>query len=226
MHSIDSVRPQGLRRRGPALELALLRAAWDELKATGYGGMTFEGVASRAETSRPVVSRRWSTKDAMARDAITWASDQFVLVDHDTSSVRDDTIDLLEQLNDAFVDFAAAMTAQLAGFFEDTGTDPASLRESLIAKRWPLIESVACRAAERGEIDGTKLTPRILRLPFDLLRHEALMTVRHVPTDVIREIVDTIYLPLITPSTTDPTRRQAPQSRKRESESETSYRRA
>jgi hypothetical protein len=47
------------RRRGDALEHALLDAAWDELQAVGYAGLTIEAVADRAGTSRAVLYRRW-----------------------------------------------------------------------------------------------------------------------------------------------------------------------
>lgn len=53
------------------------------------------------------------------------------------------------------------------------------------------------RAIERGEIDPAKLTPRIAALPFDLLRAETMMTLRPVAAEVIEEIVDTIFLPLV-----------------------------
>lgn len=186
------------RRRGPALEAALLDAAWDELNERGYAALTFDGVARRARTSRPVVNRRWATKDALARDAIARASSRFVLTDPATGSVRDDLIDLLGQLNGAFVGFAAAMTAQLAAFFEETGTTPADLRKSLLGDRWTLIESIIRRAAERGEIDGALLTPRVLSLPFDLLRHDVLMNLEPLSDADIREIVDAVFLPLVT----------------------------
>ncbi|MEU6409763.1 TetR/AcrR family transcriptional regulator [Microbispora sp. NPDC046933] len=186
------------RRHGAELEAALLDAAWDELMERGYAALTFAGVAQRAGTSRPVVNRHWATKETLVRDAITRASDQFSLVDPDTGSLRDDTIALLEQLNGAFTMFAATMTAQLAAYFEETGTTPAGLRTSLIDQRWSLIESVTQRAAERGEIDSSKLTPRIARLPYDLLRHEVLMNLRPMSSSAIQEIVDTIFIPLIT----------------------------
>jgi len=47
------------RRRGAELEAALLDAAWDELQAVGYAGLTMEAVADRAGTSRAVLYRRW-----------------------------------------------------------------------------------------------------------------------------------------------------------------------
>jgi hypothetical protein len=38
----------------------------------------------------------------------------------------------------------------------------------------------------------------LIALPFDLVRHEFLMTLTAVPDDVVREIVDDVFLPLIT----------------------------
>ncbi|MBU3862789.1 TetR/AcrR family transcriptional regulator [Streptomyces sp. 4503] len=186
------------RRRGAELQAALLDAAWEELMERGYAGLTFAAVADGAGTSRGVVNRHWATKAMLVRDAIGRASDKFTLTDPDTGSLRDDTIGLLEQLNGAFTVFAVAMTAQLAAYFEETGTTPAELRASLIDERWALIESVAQRAVERGEIDGSKLTPRITRLPFDLLRHEVLMDLAPMSAHAIQEIVDTIFIPLLT----------------------------
>ncbi|MEU5088457.1 TetR/AcrR family transcriptional regulator [Streptomyces sp. NPDC021356] len=186
------------RRHGAALEAALLDAAWDELTERGYAALTFAAVAQRAGTSRPVVNRHWPSKEALVRDAISRASDRFSLVDPDTGSLRDDTVALLEQLNEAFTMFAAVMTAQLAAYYEETGTTPAELRASVVDRRWSLIESVTRRAAARGEVDGAKLTPRIARLPYDLLRHEVLMNLKPMSSSDIQEVVDTIFLPLIT----------------------------
>ncbi|MFH8534958.1 TetR/AcrR family transcriptional regulator [Streptomyces tendae] len=198
MHLASPEEPRPRRRRGAELQAALLDAAWEELMERGYAGLSLAAVADRAGTSRPVVNRHWPTKDLLVRDAIGRVSDSFPLTDPDTGALREDTISLLEQLNGAFTMFAAAMTAQLAAYFEETETTPADLRASLIDERWTLIESVTQRAVERGEIDGTKLTPRITRLPYDLLRHQALMDMKPMPSQDIREIVDVIYLPLIT----------------------------
>ena len=50
------------RRRGSELEGALLDAAWEELQANGYAGLTYDAVAARAGTSKPALYRRWPTK--------------------------------------------------------------------------------------------------------------------------------------------------------------------
>ncbi|MFF0146621.1 TetR family transcriptional regulator [Amycolatopsis sulphurea] len=188
---------RGRRRHGAELEGALLDAAWDELMERGYSGLTFESVAGRAGTSRPVVNRRWATKGALVQDAILRASDRGVLTDPATGSLRDDTIDLMEQLNVWFAGFAAIMTAQLAAYFDELGTSPADLREMLTGSRQSVIETVLQRAIDRGEIDGAKLTPRIAGLPYDLLRHEAIMHLRPMSSESIREVVDTIFMPLV-----------------------------
>jgi hypothetical protein len=53
------------RRRGPALEEALLDAAWTELTERGYDDMTIDAVAVRAGTSRAVLYRRWPNKQEL-----------------------------------------------------------------------------------------------------------------------------------------------------------------
>jgi hypothetical protein len=58
---------------------------------------------------------------------------------------------------------------------------------------------VLARAVDRGEIDRRKLTPRLASLLPDLLRHELLMTLKSVPSTVITEFVDDIFLPLVRP---------------------------
>jgi hypothetical protein len=71
----------------------------------------------------------------------------------------------------------------------------------LVEKRWSIIEGVLSRAVDRGEIDPDRLTGRTARLPFDLLRHETLMTLKPLPREDITAILDQIFLPLVLPST-------------------------
>ena len=50
------------RRRGAELEQAILDAAWEQLIAEGYEHFTIDTVAARAQTSKPVLYRRWKTQ--------------------------------------------------------------------------------------------------------------------------------------------------------------------
>jgi Tetracyclin repressor-like, C-terminal domain len=58
-------------------------------------------------------------------------------------------------------------------------------------------DAIFQRAAERGEVDLARLTPRLRGLAFDLLRGELMMTLRPVPEESIIEVVDQIVLPLV-----------------------------
>jgi len=54
-------------------------------------------------------------------------------------------------------------------------------------------------AAALRRIDPARLTPRIINLPFDLFRNEMMMTLTLVPDHVLRQIVDDIFVPLVSP---------------------------
>src|ERR1700691_5041431 len=69
-HHTSSDRPVATRRRGAALETALLDAAWSELQSVGYAKLTMERVADRAQTSRAVIYRRWSSRHELAIAAL------------------------------------------------------------------------------------------------------------------------------------------------------------
>jgi hypothetical protein len=86
----------------------------------------------------------------------------------------------------------------LGSYFNKTGLTPAELRAELIGQRGSAVEEVVNRAVERGEVDPARLTPRIIDLPFDLFRHEMMMTLKPVPDHVLRQIVDDIFIPLVT----------------------------
>jgi AcrR family transcriptional regulator len=58
------------RRRGEALETAILDAAWEELVEVGFPKLTMESVATRARTSVPVLYRRWAGTDVLVIAAI------------------------------------------------------------------------------------------------------------------------------------------------------------
>ncbi len=187
------------RRRGEALEDALLDAAWQELAERGYDELTIDAVATRAGTSRPVIYRRWPGKPELVRAAIAhnWRSQPVVLPD--TGALRSDLIELLTTANEHRIGIAITLGARLGEYFRATGSNLAELREMVVGGGPTGVDILIARAVQRGEIDPAKLTPRIAQLPFDLFRLEVLMTAKPLPAETIEEIVDTIFLPLVLP---------------------------
>lgn len=185
------------RRRGRALEEALLDAAWAELAERGYDEFTIDAVAARAGTSRAVLYRRWSSKQELALAALKHEADKDVVVAPDTGSLRGDIIALLQQANKVRVGLATQLFTQLGGFYRQTGTSLADLSAFVQGGRNAALDDAIQRAVDRGEIKQEQVTERIARLPGDLFRYEILMTLRPLSDETIEEIVDTIFLPLV-----------------------------
>jgi AcrR family transcriptional regulator len=186
------------RRRGKALEDAVLDAAWSELHDGGYASFTMEAVAERAHTSRPVLYRRWPNRADLAVAAIRHILHQHPVNAPNTGNLRGDLIALLQQFSKNRVVFVV-LSFQMSEYFSETNTSLADLRRSLLQGSHSLVDVVLARAVDRGEIDHSKLTPRIASLLPDLVRHEFLMTLKPVPNAVIAEFVDDIFLPLVRP---------------------------
>lgn len=195
-----SLKDQGAqRRRGKALDEALLAAAWDELVEHGYGRLTYEGVARRAGTSRPVVYRRWPTKQDLVVAVVRNLRSGEPPVRPDTGALRGDVIAAMSEMSRRRSGLVTVMSLRLAEYFEETGTSFADLRALMLEGAHDVFAEILERAVARGEADPARITPRIAALPFDLLRHELFMTLKPVPRKVIEEIVDTIFLPLVRP---------------------------
>ncbi|UBU11398.1 TetR/AcrR family transcriptional regulator [Nonomuraea gerenzanensis] len=184
------------RRRGARLEDALLDAAWDVLLEHGYHGFTYEAVASRAGTSRPVLYRRWPHHHdlLLATLARYWRPIEVP----DTGSLREDAIGFLRNADADRAGMITLMSVQLVDYFQDTGTSLGELRDTLLPPGHPTaFEIIVARAVERGELPAAPRPPRVLNLPLDLLRHDLFMTMRPVPEEAIAEIVDEVWLPLL-----------------------------
>lgn len=188
----------GERRRGAALQEALLSAAWDELASGGYSRFTIEGVAERAGTSRPVLYRRWANRHDLALAALRW---QFrpAAIELPEGNTREQLIALLTAFSDRRAEVVTVVGLQMGEFFAEAQSSFAEVRRELLGGRHSLLDEILERGVARGEIDPARLTPRVRNVPVDLLRHELVMTMRPVPPEAIREIVDQVFLPLVQP---------------------------
>ncbi len=190
-------RPMQQRRRGVELEEALLEAAWQELAEKGYDGITYEGVASRAATSRAVVYRRWPKKPDLVLAAIRHFRLSTVGPTPDTGSLRGDLRTVFVDANQDRFWIALVSMTRLGGYFTETGTGPADIRSSIIDGQPTRLDAIWERAIARGEVDEARVTPRVRQLPFDLFRDQLMMTLRPIPVEDIDAILDEIVLPLV-----------------------------
>ena len=192
------------RRRGAALEGAILDAGWEQLIEGGYPGFTFEAIAERTKTGKTAIYRRWPDKEALLLAVLAHRGFGTPAEIPDTGSLREDVLTLLRSANRAGDSAAGLFSTILGAYFDETETTPAQLRAQLLGDRTLAMTQIVQRAIERGELTGA-LQPRVLALPVDLLRHEAIMNLSRVPEETIVDIVDTVFLPLaIGPRRTSP----------------------
>jgi AcrR family transcriptional regulator len=186
------------RRRGAKLEAAILEAAWDELTEVGYTALTMEGVAARAKTSRAVLYRRWPNRPELVVAALGHHTAVAPIGMPDTGTLRGDLLALLRHMSAHVGEVAGVFSFLIADYFQQEGLSPAVLRERAVAGAPSEMALILERAAERGEIDPARLSPRIRSLPVDLVRHDLIMNQEPVPDSTLVEIVDKIFLPLVT----------------------------
>ncbi|MGN6273042.1 MAG: TetR/AcrR family transcriptional regulator [Protaetiibacter sp.] len=197
--ALDQPTPKATRRRGAELENAILEAVWDQLTEQGYGVLTYEAVAARARTSRAVLYRRWPTREALVRAAVRHLGARTPRIDPDTGSLREDVLAALRYSNETRLGMWVVLSVQLAGFYAETGITPAELRLDMIGDAPSPFRAAIARAIERGEARAG-LPERVLRVPFDLFRSEAILRLGRVPEEDLVSIVDEVFLPLVRPA--------------------------
>ena len=189
-----------VRRVGVELEGALLDAAWQQLVDEGYAAFTMDAVAARAGTSRAVLYRRWADKHELVRAVVAHITRSDEMTVPDTGSLRSDTIAMMKVANRTRLELVTAMTVHLGGYYQETGTSPTDLRKTVFPHRPHLPRMLLDRAIARGEVRPALVSDRIASVPYALLQQEFFMTLKPVPNAVIEEIVDTVFLPLVSGS--------------------------
>lgn len=193
-------RPGGpsTRRRGATLEQAILQAAAEELRESGFAGMTMEKVAQRAATNKNTIYRRWPHRAALGVAAYRYLAEG-QLATPDTGTLRGDALQLLTWANATWSSPRGAILRELLAAAGDDPQLLALLREqagaSAMDAAWLTVLS---RAVARGEAPPEAVHPRVASLPMMLLRGEyAVRGVPSAPDTVLTEIVDEVFIPLV-----------------------------
>jgi AcrR family transcriptional regulator len=186
------------RRRGAALETALLDAAWAELQSAGYAALTMEAVAGRAGTSRAVIYRRWRNRPELVIAAIRRHLPMLSGDIPDTGTLRGDVLAVLRRMSERLAEVGPEVVYGLLGEYLSSADAFGHIQEQVLHISADVMTVILNRAADRGEA-RENVPLRVATLPTDLFRHE-LFRYRTPPTEaVIAEIVDEIFLPLVSP---------------------------
>jgi AcrR family transcriptional regulator len=181
------------RRRGEALELTIREAVLSDLSNRGYPGTTYESIAVRAGTSKTVLYRRWPAKAEMVMAAILARhTDTYTALD--TGSLDGDIKDILRGVRTSFLTIGRKTMLMLMAELDHSSGE--AMRTLLFSRGTSQLETALERARGRGELGTGMLPPRLLSLPFDLVRNELAVSGR-LDDDGINGI-NGINVPLLT----------------------------
>jgi AcrR family transcriptional regulator len=183
-----------VRRRDDVLMSAIREATRSELTDHGYSGVTFEGVARRAKTSKPVLYRRYPSRTHMVVDALL-ALPRQPAPTSGAPSLREDLLALLEaimlRLDRIGIDTYRSLMADADDELLDTITAQlAELADQTIYR-------ALSNARDRGEIGPAKIPDRAATAIVALVRNEVFFARGPVGKDTLIDILDNVYLPLI-----------------------------
>lgn len=139
------------RPRDPELDRAILSATLEELGEHGYRAFTLEAVATRADTTKPTIARRWPRRQELIVAAL--ASVVVRPPMPDTGCPRCDLSEGLRLLADGLL--RRIPPGVLAPLIADCAPDPsllARLNEELLRPSRDMLVGTVRRAVDRGEL--------------------------------------------------------------------------
>ncbi len=194
--------PVALRKRGAALEDAILEAAFDELTEVGYTAFTVEGVAARARTGKASIYRRWPTKQELVMDALERrlpTPEQCGVVVEIADSMT--TVQALREVAEAITSVITSPAGDAMRSIKcEAMADPELARlvdERFQAPRRQFLISLLQRGVERGEVRPQAATQLVADVLPAVLTHRVILQREPITAHDISEIIEQILIPLV-----------------------------
>jgi AcrR family transcriptional regulator len=193
------------RRRGAALEDAILEAAYRELSEVGYTAFTVEGVAARARTGKASIYRRWPTRSELLLDAVCAGLPSPEDCGLGPAELPDDltTADALRGVAQAIARVIASPAGDVMRAIKcEAISDPELARaidERFQAPRREHLIRLLRRGVARGEVRPGADSPLVADVLPAVLTHRVLLMREPITADVITGVIEQVLLPLIEP---------------------------
>lgn len=183
------------RRRGAALEEALLEAAIAELREVGYAAMTIDAIARRAGAGKVSIYRRWPTRIELAMAAAYRLMGDPSLP-NEPSSLR---ADLLAVLRHMAQQMSGPAGEALRGIVSETLRDDTAVQLARASRgnSARMVKEIVRRASERGEPVDPDPAPIKVQTPAALLQHHFLTQGPAIDDAFVVSVVDEVAVPLL-----------------------------
>jgi AcrR family transcriptional regulator len=194
--------PVALRKRGAALEHAILEAAWAELSEVGYTAFAVEAVAARARTGKASIYRRWPTKQELVMDALLErlpTAEQCGFV-----PLLDDSVTTAEALYGVARTIASVITSPAGDVMRaikcEALSDPKLAKlidDRFQAPRRAAMLALLERGVARGEVRPGAATALVADVIPAVLTHRVILQREPVKNRDITAIMEQVFIPLI-----------------------------
>lgn len=186
------------RRHGAELEAAIRSAVLELLGEDGPAGVTMEAVAARAQTSKPVLYRRWPDRASLLRDTLMQVATR-AIPHGDEGSYRADMLAILRGWAVLFTGpNAAILRAAIAAGAQDPDL-AAAFRTDVIGWRKQEMSALLERGIARGDVRPDVPVEIVRELGQSVLWHRLLITGDPITDDLIRTLVDDVLVPFVAP---------------------------
>lgn len=186
------------RRRGDELDAAIRTAVLGLLAEHGPAGVTMEAVAAAAQTSKPVLYRRWPDRAALLRDTLLRIATA-AIPHEDTGSYRTDMLAILRGWAALFTGPQAdVLRAAVAAAAHDPEL-MATFQQDVIGWRKQEMAALLARGIERGDVRSDVPVEIARELGQSVLWHRLLITGDPITDELVVQLVDEVLVPFVSP---------------------------
>lgn len=194
--------PGRQRKRGAELEQAIRDATIAELASGGYGSVTIESVAARAQTGKASIYRRWPTKQELVVDSVgcLLSGPLMTVVDlqlDDTISTRDALLDMIRQATTAMTGARGDAMRSIMGESLRDQEFSATFECDFYDPRKQALVALLERGVERGEVRSEAVSTLFPDILAGTLIHRFLVRRQPVEDADLEAFVDGFVMPAI-----------------------------
>ena len=192
------------RKRGVELERAIKDATIAELACGGYGSVTIESVAARAQTGKASIYRRWPTKQELVLDALgdLLSGPLLGAVDlplDDTVTTRDALLSLVRRITTLMTGLTGDAMRSILGESLRDAAFCATFECDFYDPRKQVLLSLLERGVRRGEVRPEVVSALVPEILAGTLIHRVVVRRRPISDAELVELVDGFVMPAISP---------------------------
>lgn len=189
------------RRRGPELEAAIFEATLAILDEEGFNNLSFQKVAERAGTSKPVIYRHFTDIFDLAISAsqsrIRNTMGTFTEFEFTGNDLRED---LLQAYNRFIKSFQVMGRSLIVAFFASESPNYENIinriNEMTQNSNLQVINKILQRALDRNEPIKKNVPDFLKVMPFEWIRYKAIFVQAEIDQAMIEDLIDHNVLPM------------------------------